>query len=291
MNSKAASFCLSALAPLALASGLLAQPAQVQFPAPSPACTLKQRVGLTDIEIVYSRPGVKDRPIFGGIVPYGEVWRTGANASTKISFSTPVQLDGHEVPAGTYALFTIPTEDEWTIILSKDTKGYGAFGYSQANDLLRFKAKPIGLPIKVESFTIDINHIRDESATMVLLWDETCVPIKIEVDVSSKVLPEIETAMAAPGKKSAELYFQAATFYFDHDQDLKKALAWLDSGLQDKPEIAFELLYLKAKILAKQGDKDGAIAAAKASSELAVKAEGPNNSIVKMNNDLISSLQ
>jgi hypothetical protein len=291
MNSKALSCYLAAGAGLALASGLLAQTPQVQFPAPSPGCTLKQRVGLTDIEVVYSRPGVKGRAIFGGIVPYGEVWRTGANASTKVSFSTPVKLDGHAVPAGTYALFTIPGAEEWTIILSKDTKIFGAFGYSEANDLLRFKTKPIAFAQKVESFTIDINDIRDESAVMVLLWDQTLVPVRIEVDVNSTVLPAIEAAMASPEKKSAQFYFQAASYYFDHDQDLKKALGWLDSGLQGKPQIAFELLFLKAKILAKQGDKDGAIAAAKESNELAIKAEGPNNSIVKMNNDLISSLQ
>ena len=199
-------------------------------------------------------------------------------------------MNGNDVPAGTYPLFTIPGEDEWTIILSKNTKMWGAFGYKESDDFLRFKTKPMAFG-KVESFTIDVNEIRDDSAVLVLIWDETLVPIRLEVDVDSKVLPQIEAAMASPDKKNPELYFQAATYYFNHGQDLKKALGWLDSGLESKPEIAYEMLWLKAKILAKQGDKEGAIAAAKKSNEIAIKAEGPKSAIVKMNTDLISSLQ
>jgi hypothetical protein len=285
----AVSSCLAAVASLALACQLAAQ-SQLQLPAASPSCTLKQRVGLTDIEINYSRPGVKDREVFGGIVPWGHVWRTGANASTKISFSTPVKLNGNTVPAGTYGLFTIPDKEEWTIILSKDAKGFGAFDYKQENDVVRFKTKPIDFPTKAESFTIDINDIRDESALLFLLWDQTLVPVRLEVDVNSKVLPEIEKVMASSDKKSAGVYFQAASYYYEHDQDLTKALAWLNKGLEDKPDIAFELLYMKARILAKQGDKAGAIAAAKESIELAKANEGLS-SIVKMDQDIISSLQ
>ena len=124
-----------------------------------------------------------------------------------------------------------------------------------------------------------------------LVWDKTVVPIHLEVDVTSKLVPQIEAAMAAPGKKEAGFYFQAATFYYNHDLDLKKALAWVNAGLEGQPRIAYELLHLKAQILAKQGDKAGAIAAAKQSSELAIKAEGPGSSFVKMNDDIISSLK
>jgi len=290
MKSRALFFSLATALGLAMASSLFAQTPKIEFPAASPACTLKQRVGLTDVEIAYSRPGVKDRTVFGGIVPYGEVWRTGANASTKISFSTPVKLNGNDVPAGHYALFTIPGEEEWTIILSKNTNTWGAFGYNQSDDLLRFKTKPVPFA-KVESFTIDINEIRDDSAALVLIWDETLVPIRLDVDVDSKVLPKIEAAMSSPDKKDPGLYYEAATYYFNHGQDLKKSLAWLNSGLESKPEIGYEMLSLKAKILAKQGDKEGAIAAAKASNEIAIKTEGPKSSIVRMNTDLISSLQ
>jgi hypothetical protein len=269
-----------------------AQTPNIDFPAASPACTIKQRVGLTDIEVVYSRPGVKGRTIFGGIVPYGQVWRTGANQATKITFSTPVKFEGADVPAGTYALFTIPGEDQWTVILNKDASQWGAFQYNEKDDVVRVKVAPFALSdTTLETFTIEFNRIRDESALLNLVWDKTVVPLHLEVDVASKLVPQIEAAMAAPGKKSDGLYFQAATFYYNHDQDLKKALDWVNDGLADNPGIAFEMLHLKAQILAKLGDKAGAIAAAKQSSELAVKAEGAGSSFVKMNDDLISSLQ
>lgn len=265
--------------------------AQVDFPAPSPACTIKQRIGLTDIEVVYSRPSVKGRTIFGGIVPYGQVWRTGANQATRITFSTDVKLDGNEVPAGTYALFTIPGENEWTVILSKNASQFGAFQYDAKDDLVRFKVVPVPLDFSLETFTIEFNHLRDESALMNLAWDKTVVPVPIKIELTSKLVPQIEAAMAAPSKKSDGFYFEAATFYYNHDQDLNKALTWVNDGLADNPMIAFEMLHLKAQILAKQGDKAGAIAAAKQSTDLAIKAEGPGNSFVQMNQDLISSLQ
>lgn len=277
---------------LVLISHAHAQTPGIAFPAASPACTLKQRVGLTDITVVYSRPSVKGREIFGGIVPYGVVWRTGANQATTLTFSTPVKLEGHEIPAGTYSLFTIPGRDEWTIIINKNANQWGAFQYTNKEDLLRFQVTPVTLrDTSIETFAIEFNHIRDESALLELVWDKTVVPIHLTVDVSDKLVPQIEAAMAAPGNKSEFLYFQAATFYYDHDLDLKKALEWVDAGLANNPRIAYEILHLKAEILAKQGDKAGAIAAAKQSTELAIKAEGPGSSFVKMNLDLISSLQ
>ena len=292
MNTKALLFSLVCVSGLVLPSGLFAQAPKVDFPAASPACTLKQRVGLTDFEIVYSRPGVKHRTIFGGIVPYGQVWRTGANQATKITFNTPVKFDGTEIPAGAYGLFTIPGETEWTIILNTNSAQWGAYQYNAKADVLRFKVEPVTLSdTKLETFTIEFNHIRDESAVLNLVWDKTVVPIRLQVDVSSKVVPQIEAAMASPDKKDAGLYFQAATFYYNHDLDLKKALAWVNAGLEGQPRIAFELLHLKAQILAKQGDKEGAIAAAKQSSELAIKTEGAGSSFVKMNDDIISSLK
>ena len=292
MNPKIFRLLLAALLGLAGSPTLQAQTPNIDFPAASPACTIKQRVGLTDIEVVYSRPGVKDRTIFGGIVPYGQVWRTGANQATKITFSTPVKFEGADVPAGTYALFTIPGEDQWTVILNKDAAQWGAFQYNEKDDVVRVKVTPFMLTdTTLETFTIEFNHIRDESALLNLVWDKTVVPLHLEVDVASKLVPQIEAAMAAPGKKSDGLYFQAATFYYNHDRDLKKALDWVNAGLADNPGIAFEMLHLKAQILAKQGDKAGAIAAAKQSSEQAVKVEGAGSSFVKMNDDLISKLQ
>ncbi len=290
MHAKALCASLVYASGLAIAVPMFAQAPAVQFPAPSPLCTVKQRVGLTDVEITYSRPSVKGRKVFGGIVPYDQVWRTGANASTKLTFSTPVKLNGVEVPAGTYALYTIPAKKEWTIILSTNLTA-NIFSYSPTNDFARFKVTPVALPRSVETLAIDLNDIRDDSATFNLFWEKVHVLFKIELDVVSKVVSQIEAAMAAPGQKQAGFYYQAASFYFNHGQDLNKALGWLNTGLEGNPRIAYELLYLKAQILAKQGDKAGATAAAKQSSELAVKAEGLGSSFVKMNADLISSLR
>jgi len=292
MNTRTLLISLVGVLGLVQPSGLFAQTPRIDFPAASPACTLKQRVGLTDFEIVYSRPGVKGRTIFGGIVPYGQVWRTGANQATKITFNTPVKIEGTNLPAGTYALFTIPGEQDWTVILNKNFTQWGAYQYDEKADVARFKVTPVMLrDTAIETFTIEFNHIRDESAVLNLVWDKTVVPIRVEVDVSSKLVPQIEAAMASPEKKDAGLYFQAATFYYNHGLDLKKALAWVNTGLEGQPRIAFELLHLKAQILAKQGDKEGAMAAARQSSELATKAEGPGSSFVKMNDDLISGLK
>jgi len=287
MNSKMLLSSLVCASGLMFVPGLSAQTPRVDFPAASPACTLKQHVGLTDVEIVYSRPGAKGRTIFGGIVPYGEVWRTGANASTKISFSTPVKLGGMDVPAGKYALYTIPGETEWTVILSKDTSLNGAFGYSPTNDLVRFKVKPVALAEYIETFTIEFNSLRDDSAMLNLVWEKTVVPIRLELNLVSQLVPQIEAAMAAPGQKKP--YYQAAMFYYDHGQDLQKASQWIDAAIADRE--TYYIVNLKAKILAKLGDKAGAIAAAKRSTELAIKAEGPKSGYVKMNDDLISSLK
>jgi hypothetical protein len=268
-----------------LAVGALAQTPAVEFPSPSPACTLKQRIGVTDIEVDYSRPGVKGRPIFGGLVPYGEVWRTGANSATKITFSTAVKLNGTDIPAGTYALFTIPAQDEWTIIINKGAAQWGAFQYDAKADVARFKVTPVDLLEKIETFTIEFNNIRDESAIMNLVWNHTVVPIHVEIELTSKLVPQIEAVMASDAKQKP--YYQAAMFYYDHDQDLQKASKWVDAAVAER-ETDY-IVYLKAKILAKLGDKAGALAAAKRSSELAVA--GKDSGYVKLNEDLISSLK
>jgi len=181
MNTKALRISSSLALGLFCASVSFAQSAKTQAPAASPACTLKQRVGLTDIEIDYSRPGVKGRAIFGGLVPLDKVWRTGANAATRITFSTPVKFNGADVPAGTYSLFTIPGQNEWTVILNKTANQWGAFHYDEKDDLLRVKATPVALDTSVETFTIDINDIRDDSATLELIWDKTRVPVKLSL--------------------------------------------------------------------------------------------------------------
>lgn len=277
---------------LVAVSGLRAQtPAtpKLEFPAASPAATLKQRVGLTDIEIDYSRPGVKGRQIFGQLVPYDQVWRTGANAATKIKFSTPVKLNGTPVEAGTYELFTIPNPNEWTIIIHKDSSDWGAYRYDPKNDVARFKAKPATTPNLVETFAIGISDIRDDSATLYLTWEKTRVPVKLEVDVASVVLPQIEAVMASDSDKKP--YFQAAMFYLDRNLDLKKAAEWMEAAAATQPD-AFWVHHHKARLLAKMGKKDEAIASAKKSIEIAQKAGGAvQDEYIRLNQALLATLQ
>ncbi len=265
---------LSFLAGSVLVTGLFAQtPApKIEFPAASPAATVKQRVGFTDIEINYSRPSMRGRKIFGGLQPYGEIWRTGANNATKITFSTAVKFGGADVPAGSYALFSIPGESEWTVILNKVVGQWGAYTYDAKNDFVRVKAVPTALPWPVETFTFSFNDLANESAaTLSLYWESTRVPVKIEVDVASILVPQIETVMAAPdGKKP---YFASAMFYFENGLDLKKAAAWMDAAIAEQPD-AFYMVYRKGLILEKSGDKAGALAAAQKSLEMAKKAPG-----------------
>jgi hypothetical protein len=285
MNSKTLPLFTAVSCGLIFATSVLAETAKVEFPAPSPACTLKQHVGLTDIEIDYSRPGVKGRDIFGGLIPYGKVWRTGANQATKIIFSTPVKLNGTEIPAGTYAFLTIPDKDQWTIIINKGAEQWGAYKYDEKADVARIKATPVKINRSIETFVINIDDIKDDSASMNLLWDKTKVPIKVEVDYVDKLVKQIDDVMASDEKKKP--YFQSALFFYNHGQDLHKANKWVDAALAERE--AHYMLYVKAEILAKLGDKGGAIAAAKRSSELATKAN--DSGYVKLDADLIKSLQ
>ena len=280
-------FTLAAAAGLSGQSEAPAAP-KLEFPAPSPASTLKQRVGLTDIEIVYSRPGVKGRKIFGGLEAYGRVWRAGANSATKITFSTPVKVGGTEIPAGTYGLFAIPGEAEWTVILNKIANQWGAYQYNIKDDVLRVKVAPVTLAQPVETFTIDLNDIRDESAMLNLVWENTRVPVKLEFDYVAKLAAQVEAAMAGPGKKP---YFAAAMFFYGSNLDLKKATAWMDAAIAAQPD-AFYMYYRKGLILAKMGDKAGAIAAARKSIELAAKDTSPaKDEYIRLNEALLATLQ
>ena len=170
------------------------------------------------------------------------------------------------------------------MIIHKDTAA-SIFNYNQTNDLVRVKATPVKLSQLIETFTIEFTDIRDESATLNLLWEKTLVPVKIEIELTGKLVPQIEAVMsAAEGRKP---YYQAALFYYDHGQDLQKASKWIDAAIADRE--TYYIVHLKAKILARLGDKEGAIAAAKRSTELAIKAK--DTGYVKLNEDLISSLK
>jgi hypothetical protein len=285
MKFKTFSLILATGLSLAATSAVFAEAPKVEFPAPSPACTLKQRVGLTDIEIDYSRPSIRGREIFGGLVPYGKVWRAGANQATKIIFSTPIKLNGTDVPAGTYALFAIPGKDEWTVIINKGAEQWGAYKYDEKDDVARVKAKPVEINRSVETFVINIDDIKDNSSELAMIWDKTKVPVKIEVNFADKLRSQIDAVMDSDNAKKP--YFQAAMFYYNNNLDLQKAKKWVDAAIAEHD--AHYIVYLKAEILKKLGDKEGAIAAAKHSSELAEKANEPG--YVKLNADLISSLK
>jgi len=270
-------------------SGLSAQEAKkIDFPQASPLASIKERVGVTDVSVEYSRPSVRDRKIFGGLVPYGAVWRTGANAATKMTFSTDVKLGGAAVPAGTYALFTIPGEAEWTVILSKVSDEWGSYTYNQKDDQARVKVKPVAMAEPLETMTIGVQDMRAGKANLVIAWEKTKVPVEIDTDVVAKLKPQIEAAMAGSGDKKP--YFAAAMFYYENDLDMKKAAAWIDEGIKEKPD-AFWMIYRKGLILAKLGDKKGAFAAAEQALALAEKQGGAAGAEYKhLSEALIASL-
>jgi hypothetical protein len=275
----------------AAAGSLLAQEnaPRLEFPSASPPATVKQRVGITDIEISYSRPSARGRTIFGGVVPYGEVWRTGANQATKISFSTPVKLNGTEIPAGDYELFTIPNRDEWTVIIHRAQSQWGAYQYNQANDVARVSAKPVTLPNPIETFTIAVSSIQDQSATLYLAWERTRVPVQLEVDVVGQLRPRVEAVMASDAAQKP--YAQAAMFYLNHGFDLDQAEKWMQQALAANPD-AFYFGYHHARILAKQGKKQEAIAAAEKSLAAARKAGGSLGSeYIRLNEGLLATLR
>jgi hypothetical protein len=272
-----------------LASGLQAQEAKkIDFPQASSAASVKERVGVTDVSVEYSRPNVRDRKIFGGLVPYNAVWRTGANAATKITFSTDVKLGGTAVPAGSYALFTIPGEPEWTVILSKVTDEWGSYAYNQKDDQARVKVKSVAMAEPLETMTIGVQDIRSGKANLVIAWEKTKVPVEIDTDLVAKIKPQIEAAMAGSGEKP---YFPAAMFYYENDLDMKLAKQWIEEAAKKQPDAVW-LIYRKGLILKKAGDKEGAMAAAKQARELASKAEGELKAeYTRLSENLIAGLK
>lgn len=273
-----------------LASGLHAQEAKkIEFPQASPFSSVKEHFGVTDVSIEYSRPSIRERKIFGGLVPYNEVWRTGANAATKVTFSTDVKFGGTAVPAGSYALVTIPGEAEWTVILSKVVDGqWGTYAYDQKNDQARIKVKPVAMAEPLETMTISLQDLRASTANLVIAWDKTKIPVKIETDIVSKIVPQIEAAMASDGEKP---YFAAAMFYYENNLDLALAKDWIEAAAMEQPDAVW-IVYRKGLILKKAGDKEGALAAAKQALELASKAQGELGAEYKrLSESLIASLK
>lgn len=276
-NTLSAFFC--AVLITAFSSSTDAQ--QLKIPAPSPTQTLKQNFALSDITIEYSRPGVKERVIYGDLVPFGKIWRTGANASTKITFGEDVTVEGKPVAAGTYALYTIPNKDSWDILFYKDlTLGGNVNNYKPENELFRFKVKPTTLSNKVETFTINVTDIKSKSANIELTWENTKVAFSVTADIDATIMKNINSALA----KDSRPYFQAANYYYENDKDMNQALAWVDKAIEQNK--AFYIVHLKAKIQMKLKDYKGAITTAEQS--LALSKEANSDDYVKLNEKLIA---
>lgn len=268
---------------LATSLGVNAQ--GLKTPAPSPTQTLKQNFALSEVTIEYSRPSVKGRVIYGDIVPFGKVWRTGANASTKITFGEDLTVEGMPVKAGTYALYTIPGVDSWDIMLYKDlTLGGNVTDYKAADEALRFKVKPTALAQTVETFTINVTDITSKNANVELCWDKTRVAFKLAVDIDPVIMKNIEKNVINDSRP----YFAAATYYYENDKDQNLALQWADKAFQANPK-AYWIAHLKAKIQHKLKDNKGAIATAEQSMAIA-KADSDDN-YVRLNEKLIAQIK
>jgi hypothetical protein len=286
---------LSALLALAfmaeplLSGGLQAsEEKKIEFPAASQHSVVKQRVGLTDVEIDYSRPNKNDREIFGGLVPYGKLWRTGANAVTKIRFSKPVTLGGKEIPAGEYALFTIPTADEWTIIISKDAKVQSAADYKQENDSARITAKPEPIPGTIETFTIGLGDVKGASATLNFLWDKTRVPVKLTTGDVEEVSKQLDAVVSSGTPLDPRTAYQAAAFYYENNQDMNQAAKWIDQALEKNPD-AYFMHYKKAQIQTRLGNKKEAVASAQKAIDILKKDKAPDESAIRNAQQIIDS--
>jgi tetratricopeptide (TPR) repeat protein len=265
-----------------------AEEKKIEFPAASQHSVVKQRVGLTDVEIDYSRPNKNNREIFGGLVPYGKLWRTGANAVTRIKFSKPVTLGHKELPAGEYALFTIPTADEWTIIISKDATVQSAADYKEENDAARITVKPATIPDAIETFTIGLGDVKGASATLNFFWDKTRVPVKLTTDDLEQVSKQLEGAINAKSPLDPRTAYQAAAFYYDNDKDMNQAARWIDQALEKNPD-AYFMHYKKAQIQAKLGDKKAAVASAQKAIDILKKNKVPDESAIKNAQQIIDS--
>ncbi len=266
---------------LFVSMGAMAQ--GIKTPAPSPTQTIKQDFALSSIEINYSRPLTKGRKIFGDLVPFGKMWRTGANGATKVTFGEDVKVGGVAVKAGSYALYSIPNADSWEIILNKGVTNGGLDGYKTEEDVARFKVRAVNLPFSIESFTIMISDVMPASANIQRLWEKTAVSISVEADIESKIMKSIDAAMNVDNRP----YFAAASYYFDNGKDMPKALEWVNKAIDAQPS-AYWMVHLKAKIQAKMGDKVAAKATALKGIELA-KAGG-NPDYVALNEKLIATL-
>lgn len=257
--------------------------AQVQTPQPSPAAKYEQTVGLTQVTIEYSRPATRGRDIMGALVPFGEIWRTGANKNTVITFSDAITLGDQNLDAGSYALFTRPGKDQWEVFFYTDTDNWGTPGSWEAE---KVAATVEVVPTEVsamESFSIWISNLHNNGATLNLGWDTTKIAIPFGVPTIAKATASIQSALKQDPKHRD--YYSAAVYYLQEGQDLKQAKAWIEKAIEGKGD-AYWYFRQYSLILEGLEDVDGAIAAAKQSLALAETAGNPD--YVRMNNEAIA---
>jgi len=259
--------------------------AQIKTPAPSPSAKLEQAVGLTNVAIDYSRPAMRGRTIFGDLVPYGKVWRTGANLRTTVTFSDDVTVGGKTLKAGAYAIFTIPQADKWEVIFYSEHEGGGAPAeLDESKVAARVSAPVYPMPMEIQSFTISIDDVTSGSAVIGILWEKTYVGVAFEVPTDAKVSANIDKVMKGPGFGD---YYASASYYFAEGKDIAKAKEWIDKAMSMSDSPQFWQLRQQSLIYAKAGDKKGAIAIAKKS--LAASEKAGNADYIKMNKESIAS--
>jgi Protein of unknown function (DUF2911) len=258
--------------------------AQVKMPAPSPTQTVKQDFGVGSVELTYSRPTTKGRKVFGDLVPFNKLWRTGANAATKITFSEPVEMDGKKIDTGSYVLYTIPGEETWEVILNKGLTNWGIDGYKESEDVAKIKVTPYKVKDPIESFTMEFANVKPESCDLQIKWEKRGITIPFTTNFKDKVKAQIEAAMLTDKKP----FWQAAQFYNEYDKNLPKALEYATKAA-DANDKAFWVLLFKAKIQKEMGDVKGALESSIKSAALAKEAK--NDDYVKMNEDLQKAIK
>lgn len=265
----------------------LASDAQVKMPAASPTQFIRQDFGLGTVELTYSRPGVKGRKMIGVVEPWGNVWRTGANAATQIRFSDPVEIDGKKIDSGTYAIYTIPYENgEWDFILNKGTNNWGAFAYHKDADIIRMRIKASRNPMKVETLTMQFSDVKPESLVLNIKWEDFGLKIPVKTNIKDRIRASIEEAMKGDKKP----YWQAATFYYEYDRNYKKALEMADAAFAGmKKDPPYYQIFYKARIQKDLGDKKGALETAKKALESARAAK--NDNFIVLSNQMINELK
>ena len=253
---------------------------KITTPQPSPKATVEQRVGLTDVSVEYSRPGVRGRTIFGDLVPFGKTWRTGANSNTKVTFSSDVSIDGQTLNAGSYGLYTVPNENSWEIIFYSESDNSGVpRDWDDTKIVAKTSVEVYSMPMNVETFTITFDDVSSTSAVIGLLWEKTYVGIKFEAPTDKLVSETIDAVMAA--SPEAGDYYNAAIYYRQQELDIKKANEWMEKAMSLTENPAFWQLRQQSLIYAKMGDTEKAIAVAEKSLELSKKAG--NEAYIKMN--------